>query len=110
MKTAIIGSANFRDWDAFKNSLIGLNISQIIINGDRGAARFAKRYAKINRLPLMHITHHKNLGQLEKSQNHLEIIDACECIVVFCNGSSSELSPIIQLARQMGKKISLVIV
>jgi len=111
MKTAVIGSRTFIDYEKLVSCLEKIHdISEIITGGAKGADTLAEKYAKQKGLKLNifkpdYARHGKLAAPLMR--NYL-IIDNSDLIVVFWDGKSKGTKHAISYARKKRKEVKIV--
>ena len=105
MKVAVIGSRTFDKYESVYNILSKLKITEIISGGAKGADSLAERYAKENNIPTKIFlpdweTYGKKAGFLRNTQ----IIEECEMVVAFWDGTSKGCADSIEKAKKTNKK------
>ena len=109
MKTAVIGSRNFGDYEMLKKALGERDITQIISGGAKGADTLAKRYAKENDIPLLEfLPEYNKYGRSAPLKRNVLIIDASEVVIAFWDGQSTGTAHSITQARRVGKEVIII--
>lgn len=112
---AIVGSRHFSDKVLFEKSILELivnqniNIKKIISGGAKGADSLAEKYASENRIS-MHIffpdwdTYGKAAGRIRNRK----IVESCDYLLAFWDGQSSGTKSSIDIAKELGKSVSII--
>lgn len=128
MKVAIIGSRSFNDYDLLQQvmSEFPTQIDCIISGGAHGADALAERYAIENNIPFREYKARwgdlnqepckikvnkwgKKYNALAGHNRNTLIIEDCDAVVAFWDGSSNGTRDSLDKARSMGKRIKTVI-
>lgn len=111
MKLAIIGSRTFTDYELLFDTLqkLDFDISCIISGGAKGADALAKKYAEDNTIqyiefPADWTQYGKSAGPIRNKQ----IVDECDIILAFWNGSSKGTLQAINYAKSKNKQTIIV--
>ena len=108
---AIIGSRPFDDIEYAANKLDEI-ISQydsIVSGGAKGADSIGAAYADINGLPLtVYKPDWKKYGKGAGFIRNKLIIDECDVVIAFWDGSSKGTKHSINLARKSGKEVIIL--
>jgi predicted Rossmann fold nucleotide-binding protein DprA/Smf involved in DNA uptake len=111
MKTAVVGTRTFDDYQALKKTLDNLKNkpTEIISGGARGADALAERYAMEYNLPMTIIEANWNLhGKSAGPIRNLLIVEACEQVVAMWNGESRGTENTIKTANELNKPAIVV--
>jgi hypothetical protein len=111
MKTAVVGTRTFDDYQELKRTLESLKNkpTEIISGGARGADALAERYAKENNIKLTVIEANWNLhGKAAGPIRNLLIVEACEQAVAMWNGESKGTENTIKTAQELHKPIVVI--
>lgn len=111
MKTAVIGSRTFDNYQQLKAVLDNLSEkpTEIISGGAKGADALAERYAKENSLPLKVIpANWERHGKAAGPIRNLLIIEASEQIIAMWDGQSKGTEHTIKTARQLNRPTKVV--
>lgn len=107
MKLAIIGSRNINNIDISKH--ITLNPSQIISGGAKGVDTLAADYAAINNIGLLVIKpDYKAHRQGAPIRRNEKIVQLCDQVLAFWDGSSRGTKYVIDYAQKLGKHVTIV--
>lgn len=107
MKLAIIGSRNINNIDISKH--ITLTPSQIISGGAKGVDTLAADYAAINNIDLLVIKpDYKAHRQGAPIRRNEKIVQLCDQVLAFWDGSSSGTKYVIDYAQKLGKHVTIV--
>lgn len=105
MKTAVIVTKCFEDYQIISWHLMNLDISELFIAKKDHVYNLINKYSKENQnLPLKVL----NLERTEYTLNNFTLLDYCERLVVFWNGKNAFIAELIQQARIIGKEVSVV--
>ena len=89
MKLAIVGSRNFVDYKHLCENIDSRNLNLIISGGAPGADSLAKRYAEDRKIPLQVFNADwKKFGKSAGFLRNTQIVDACDGLIAFWDGSS----------------------
>ena len=111
MKTAIIGTRTFENYDQLCQIIGNLENkpTEIISGGASGADGLAERYAKENDLPLtIHLPNWKDHGKAAGPIRNQVIVEKCEQLVAFWDGQSKGTNHTIKTAQAKGKNTKVV--
>jgi predicted Rossmann fold nucleotide-binding protein DprA/Smf involved in DNA uptake len=103
MKTAIIGSRYFTDYDYFLQIINAhpVPITEIISGGAKGTDKLAEKYAKENNIPVSIIyPDYRVYGKRAPQKRNIEIIENCEQVIVFWDGLCKGTSFTMKEARE----------
>jgi predicted Rossmann fold nucleotide-binding protein DprA/Smf involved in DNA uptake len=101
MKTAVIGSRGFKDYNRVCQVLSGFSISAIISGGAHGADTLAARYAHEHALPLsVFLPDYRSFGRSAPLVRNGSIIASAQQVVAFWDGHSTGTAHTISLARR----------
>jgi len=108
MKIAIIGSRSFDNYgklESFVLSRISLSdISEVVSGGARGADTLAALFAEVHNVPLrLFPAEWDSYGKQAGFLRNQKIIDYCDKVFAFWDGSSKGTSHSIELAKNAGK-------
>lgn len=112
MKTAVIGSRTFDNYDQLKTILDNLSDkpAEIISGGANGADSLAERYAQENNLPLtIHLANWKAYGKAAGPIRNKQLIEDCEQVVAIWDGQSKGTQHSIKVAQKLNRPTQLVI-
>lgn len=110
MKVAVVGSRNIDSYSLVKEELDiifnNMNVGTIISGGAKGVDSLAERYARENKIPFIEILpdwrkHGIQAGVIRNT----EIVDKCDVLVAFWDGSSKGTLDSINKATKKGKKV-----
>ncbi len=108
MKLAVIGSRGFRDYGLMDNKLKELSPSLIISGGAKGADSYAEMWARRNLVQTeIYLPDHKKYKHPYHHRNRL-IVEACDELIAFWDGSSTGTKYTIGYARKMNKPVIIV--
>lgn len=113
MRVAVVGSRTFEDYAKCKATLDELNKKDltIISGGAKGADTLAYRYAKEYRLPI--VVHKPDWDKWKKSagyRRNVDIVNDCDMVIAFWDGNSKGTKHTIDIAREKGKEVKVVLV
>ena len=104
MKTAIIGSRDFQNFEDLVECLGNHQapIIQIVSGGAKGADKLAERCAKERNLPTeIYLTdYNKKYGKSAPLKRNIQIIEASERLIAFWDGKSTRTAYTIREARK----------
>lgn len=111
MKIAIVGSRDFPSIPKVYNYVAGLPPDTVVVSGGaRGVDAWAAKFARNRGLPEPLIFEadwvNRGLGA-GKERNH-QIVEACDRLVAFWDGSSRGTADTIELARKAGKPVEII--
>lgn len=109
MKTAIIGSRTFTDYEFLREKLQGIEgITQIISGGAMGADRLAERYAAEYGIDLVvSKPDWKAYGKAAGLRRNDVLIEKSELVIIFWDGKSPGTKYSLDLANKYKKRIKL---
>lgn len=111
MKTAVIGSRTFDNYEQLKTILdnLGDKPTEIISGGAKGADALAERYAQENDLPLtIHLANWQEYGKAAGPIRNQQIIEDCDQVVAMWDGLSKGTQHSIKIAKAKGKSTKVV--
>jgi len=110
MKLAIVGSRTFEDYDQLKAEINPTNITEIVSGGAMGADTLAEKYAREFGIPIT-IFHAdwKKFGPSAGPKRNTQIVEYCDAVIAFWDGSSSGTKDTISKTRRAKKPIKVVI-
>lgn len=113
MKLAVIGSRTFNDYPRLKMSLDVYNtlypITLIVSGGARGTDSLAERYAEEKGIPMQIFPAQWNkYGRSAGYKRNRDIIMACDKVYAFWDMKSTGTGNSIELAKKLGKPVSIV--
>jgi predicted Rossmann fold nucleotide-binding protein DprA/Smf involved in DNA uptake len=109
MKTAVIGSRGFSDYDLLKQTLDACFISEIVSGGAIGADQMAERYAEELKIPtLIFKPDYNKYGRGAPLVRNKEIVDAAERVIAFWDGKSRGTAYTLKYARSKGKEVKVI--
>jgi len=109
MKLAVIGSRTFNNQDLLNATLNQFPMELIISGGARGADSMAAAYARHFNIPLkVFPADWDKWGKQAGYLRNKDIIAACDEVVAFWDGTSRGTAHSLKLAREWGKKITIV--
>ncbi len=109
MKTAVIGSRNFDNYDLLTATLAGEPITELLTGGASGADSLAACYARKQGLTLTEILpdwrrHGRSAGPIRNG----ELIRQAERVIAFWDGKSPGTKDTINKARAAGKPVRVI--
>lgn len=112
MNLAIIGSRDFEDYESAKRTFLyffkNKKITKIISGGARGADKIgAKLAAEFNIELVEHIPDWDGLGKVAGFVRNKKIIDDCDVVLAFFDGSSHGTQDSLDYAKEK-KKITII--
>ena len=109
MKLAVIGSRGFSDYGQLATELDKYQIECIISGGAKGADQLAARYAREKNIPLVeHLPEYEKYGRRAPLVRNKLIVEDCEFLLAFWDGTSRGTAFSIDLAQKGGKKVEVV--
>lgn len=124
MKVAVVGSREFKDYDLMCKTLKQLHITEIISGEAIGADTLAKKYAIENNIEYkgfpadwndMSEPCIKKINRYGNSYNALAginrntlIVDYCDVLIAFWNGSSTGTADSINKAKNLNKRVIII--
>ncbi|MDO1451324.1 DUF2493 domain-containing protein [Rhodocytophaga aerolata] len=109
MKTAVIGSRNFTNYEIVEETLDGYDLPLIISGGAKGADTLAEQYAKEKGIPtLIFKPDYEKYGKRAPRLRNKEIIDACQRVIAFWDGKSRGTVYTIKYALQKGLTVHCI--
>jgi hypothetical protein len=103
MRTAIIGSRSFNDYEYLREVLNGhiVPISKIITGGADGADKLAEQYANENNIETeIYLPDYKRFGRGAPIKRNELIIEASEQVIAFWDGKSKGTMSAVKKARE----------
>lgn len=115
MNVAIVGSRTFNDYGLVKKTLDKFkqdnDITKIISGGARGADSLGARYARENQIELLEfIPDWNSYGRGAGPIRNRSIINACDSVIAFWDGTSKGTANSISQAKDAGRKVEIVLV
>jgi len=108
MKTAIIGSRSFTDYEHMKQCLAGAHITHIYSGGAKGADSLAERYAKEHSIPITIIKPDYQVnGKAATHIRNREIVDSSDSVCAFWNGKPGGTQSVIAYAEKTNKPVAV---
>lgn len=109
MKTAVIGSRSFTDFNLVKDKLSSIDISEIISGGAKGADSLAEDFAKVNQIPVrVFLPDYDRFGRAAPLKRNHQIVNEAEQLIAFWDGKSRGTKYTLDLARKKGIKIIII--
>lgn len=109
MIVAVIGSRDFSDYELLKDSLIDINITQIVSGGAKGADSLAERYANENDIPTLILkSDWKKYGRGAGIVRNKQIVEAAEMVIAFWDSKSRGTENSIETARKLNKEVRVI--
>jgi hypothetical protein len=109
MKLAIVGSRSFDDYDLVKQKLKGLDVTEIVSGGAKGADSLAEQYAKENNIPIkIFKPDWSRFGRSAGMVRNKDIVDYSEKVIAFWDGESKGTKNSIYLSKRQGKLLDVV--
>ncbi|HSJ68204.1 MAG TPA: hypothetical protein VK921_11035 [Anditalea sp.] len=109
MKTAVIATKCFKDFQIISWHLMDLAISELIIAQNNHISSLLQKYADNHpELPVHILSPEKNTDSSNDSEKYNALLDNCDRLVVFWNGKHKGIASLIKEAREMGKEVSVV--
>lgn len=109
-KVAVVGSRSFIDYQFLEQVLNTYsNIEVIISGGASGTDSLAGIYAKKYNIPLkVFFPNWDEYGKRAGAIRNKEIVDACDEVIAFYNGTSKGTKITIDLANKANKKVTII--
>jgi hypothetical protein len=109
MKIAVIGSRNFNDYKKLCETLSQYEISEIVSGGAKGADSLAERYSKEYDIKItIFYPDWKKFGKSAGPIRNKEIIDYCDRVVAFWDGTSKGTKSSINIANRLKREVNIV--
>jgi len=109
MKIAVIGSRNFNNYNKLCEILSQYEISEIVSGGAKGADSLAERYSKEYNIKItIFYPNWKKFGKSAGPIRNKEIIDYCDHVVAFWDGSSKGTKSSINIANRLKREVNIV--
>jgi len=113
IKLAIVGSRGFDDYDLLKETIHKNytidKIGYIVSGGAKGADSLGERFADENDiLKEIYLPDWKKYGRGAGFIRNKDIVDACDDIILFWDGSSKGTMNSMKHAQKLGKHIHLI--
>ena len=106
MKLAVVGSRTFSDFKYLKKILEFHTCTQIISGGARGADLLAQQYAAEKGIAYKEfLPDWEHEGKKAGMLRNIQIVDACDEVVAFWDGTSKGTANTIKLAEKAGKSV-----
>lgn len=107
-KIAVVDSRTFRDERLLSKTLEEANPALVISGGAIGADHLGVRWARRNGVEtLIFHPQHKKYKHAYHHRNRL-IVEACDRVIAFWDGSSSGTKYTINYAKRMGKPVTVI--
>lgn len=108
IRVAVIGSRGFKNYEAMVEELKKLPVDVIVSGGAKGADSLAEKYATVANIEtLIFPADWKKYGKRAGFVRNKDIIDNCDYVVAFWDGSSSGTLNSLQYAKSTNKPIFL---
>lgn len=112
MKVAIIGSRDFTSYDTFKSELekLNLDITSIVSGGAIGTDTLAEQYAteKDITIEIIRPDYKSSPPKVAPLIQNKVIVNKCDLVVAFWNGTSRGTSFVIDYANSHDKKVYII--
>lgn len=108
MKTGVIGSRSFNDYNLLCNILSNYSIDEIISGGAKGADSLAIKYAKDNNIKFIEYYPDWSKGNHAGFLRNQQIVDASDIIIAFWDGKSNGTRDSIKKAKQQNKLVIVI--
>lgn len=108
MRTAIIATKCFKDYQIISWHLMDMHISEFVIPKNNHIYSLVKKYSEDNdNVPICKLD--LNTSKIPSFvEKNFELIKDCDRLVVFWNGRHTGMAALIKYARDIGKEVSLV--
>ncbi len=110
MILAVVGSRNWTDKQKVMDELNNLSysISQIVSGGAEGVDTLAATWARANHVPLVeYLPEWSQYGKAAGAIRNKLIVNSCDKLIAFWDGTSKGTKISIDLATQQGKLLSI---
>jgi len=108
MKTAVLATICFNDYQIISWHLMGMNISELCIAKNTHLSHLLKRYAEEHQSIPISIIDLDLSKTYPLHTDYYTFLESFERLVVFWNGKHPLIADVMQLAREMGKEVSVV--
>ena len=109
MKIAIIGSRNIQTQNL--GDYLPENISEIVSGGAKGVDTCAKEYAENNNIRLTEfLPEYARYGKAAPLKRNIQIIEYADEVLAFWDGKSRGTKHVIDMCRELNKKVTVVII
>ena len=109
MKLAIVGSRTFTNYDLLEQTVLEKfnieDIEQIISGGAKGADTLAEQFAKKYNRPIVIFKPDWSLGKMAGLLRNNDIINACDTVIAFWDGSSTGTKNSINIGTKLKKNV-----
>jgi predicted Rossmann fold nucleotide-binding protein DprA/Smf involved in DNA uptake len=110
MRLAIIGSREFADQRLLDETLAEYlgTVALVVSGGAAGADRMGERWARRNGIETLIFEPEMTKHRHPFHARNRKIVEACDSLIAFWNGSSSGTRYTLDYARRMGKPVRIV--
>ncbi len=109
MKLGVVGSRTFNDYNLLKKTLDKYDIDEIVSGGANGADQLAERYAEEKNIKTnIFLPDWKKYGRKAGPLRNKQIVENSDYIIAFWDGVSRGTLSSINLAKHMGKDLTIV--
>ena len=111
MRTAIIGSRNFTDWELMEKTLsqLNFNITEIVSGGAKGADSLGEKYALTKNIPTkIYLPDWEKFGKAAGMIRNADIIKNSDFVIAFWDGISKGTKQSIDLSKKTNKKLLVI--
>jgi hypothetical protein len=113
IKLAVIGSRTFKDYELLKTSILlhyeVKNLHSIISGGARGADQLSEQFAHEHNIATkLFLPDWVTWGKLAGYKRNFEIIEACDEVMGFWDGTSRGTKHSLDIAEEQKKKLTIV--
>ena len=111
MRTAIIGSRNFSDWELMEKTLtqLSFNITEIVSGGAKGADSLGEKYALMKNIPTkIYLPDWEKFGKSAGMIRNADIIKNSDFVIAFWDGISKGTKHSIDLSKKTNKKLLVI--
>jgi hypothetical protein len=110
LKTAVIGSRSFGDYELLRQTLDRFLISELISGGARGADKMAEHYADMMGLPKrVFLPDYQTYGGKKAPLiRNGQIVAEAQQVIAFWDGKSTGTMHAVNQAKKLGKIVHLI--
>lgn len=111
MRVAVVGSRTFTNFNILMNVLDDMPIDSIVSGGARGADSVARQYADRSLIPITeYLPEWERFGKAAGFIRNTTIVDDCDLVVAFWDGTSKGTGHSIDYARKIGKPLKIILI
>ena len=109
MKIAVMGGKGFQNYETLKAVLDTHKITKIILCGSKKTNTLTQKYAVQKEILCKRILPDWQLHGLEAGSRRQElIVDECEKLIVFWDGSSGNVEQLINCAKSKEREVTVI--